>query len=138
VTNELPKISIITPSYNQGKFIRQTIESIQAQNYPNYEHIIVDACSTDDTVEILKSYGNTIQWISEKDKGQADAINKGIRMATGQILAYINSDDYYLPGAFFRVAQGTTGLSTNGAARSNRILWRIKLFSAASHPAPFC
>ncbi len=102
---DYPKISIVTPSLNQGKFIRQTIDSILGQNYPNIECIIVDGGSTDDTLEILRSYGNKIQWVSEKDGGQADAINKGMNMAGGEILAYINSDDVYLPGVFELVAQ---------------------------------
>jgi len=88
-----PKISIITPSFNQGKFIKQTIDSVLSQDYSNLEYIVVDGGSTDGTVEILKSYGNKIKWISKKDKGQAHAINKGLKQATGNILAYLNSDD---------------------------------------------
>lgn len=99
------KISIITPSYNQGCFIKQTIDSVLSQNYPDLEYIICDGKSTDETVSILKSYGNKITWISEKDNGQTDAINKGLRMATGDIVAYINSDDYYLPGTFEKIVQ---------------------------------
>lgn len=100
-----PKLSIITPSYNQGSFIEQTITSILDQNYPNLEYIVVDGGSTDKTVTILKKYSKRIKWISEKDNGQADAINKGVRMSTGDIIGYINSDDYYLPNAFERVAE---------------------------------
>jgi len=91
----LPKISIITPSYNQASFIEQTIESIQGQSYPNVEHIIIDGGSTDGTLEILKKSDSNIIWTSEKDEGQMDAINKGLRLATGEIVAYINSDDFY-------------------------------------------
>lgn len=100
-----PKLSIITPSYNQGKFIEQTITSILDQDYPNLEYIVVDGGSTDNTVTILQKYSKHIKWISEKDNGQADAINKGIRMSTGDIIGYINSDDYYLPNAFDKVTE---------------------------------
>ncbi|MFA7359933.1 MAG: glycosyltransferase family 2 protein [Candidatus Kapaibacterium sp.] len=88
------KFSIITPSYNQGRFIRDTIESILNQDYPNYEHIIIDGGSTDETIDILKEYPH-LNWISEKDKGAAEAINKGFKMASGDIVTWINSDDYY-------------------------------------------
>jgi glycosyltransferase involved in cell wall biosynthesis len=101
--NQYPIISIVTPSYNQGKFIEDTIQSVLIQNYPNVEHIIVDNCSTDGTVEILKKYP-FLKWISEPDKGQADALNKGFHKATGDIIAYLNSDDQYCPGVFLTVA----------------------------------
>ncbi len=100
-----PKISIVTPSLNQGQFIRQTIDSILVQEYPNLEYTIVDGGSTDNTLDILKSYGDRIKWISERDQGQADAINKGLGLSTGEILAYINSDDCYLPGTFAAICQ---------------------------------
>ncbi|MBD2570587.1 glycosyltransferase family 2 protein [Anabaena lutea] len=104
--SDLPRISIITPSYNQGHFIEQTIRSILLQGYPNLEYIIIDGGSTDNTVEIIKQYEPWISyWISEPDNGQAHAINKGITKATGEIIAYINSDDYYLPGTLFKVAE---------------------------------
>ena len=99
-----PRISIITPSFNQGKFIAATIESVLAQNYPNLEHIIVDGGSTDKTLEMLGNYPH-LKVISEPDRGQADAINKGFRHATGEIWAFLNSDDTYLPGTLHRVAQ---------------------------------
>ena len=90
--------SIIIPSFNQGNFIRQTIGSVLSQKYANYELIIVDGGSTDNTLNILKQYSNNkkVRWISEKDEGQTDAINKGFKMASGDILTWINSDDYYL------------------------------------------
>jgi len=98
------KFSIITPSYNQSEYIEQTIKSIVSQNYPRWEYFIFDAVSTDKSVEIIKKYAkkypNHIYWESKKDKGQADAINKGLLKATGDIICYLNSDDYYLPGTF--------------------------------------
>ena len=94
-----PLVSIITPSYNQGQFIQATIESVLSQDYPNIEYIIVDGASTDVTAEVVKPYTNRLTWISEKDRGQSEAINKGFRMAKGSIVAWLNSDDIYLPGA---------------------------------------
>ncbi len=101
-----PKISIITPSYNQGQFLEETIRSVLLQNYPNLEYIIIDGGSTDNTVDIIKQYEPWISyWVSERDNGQAHAINKGLEKATGEIIAYLNSDDYYLPGTLFKVAE---------------------------------
>ena len=100
-----PKISIITPSYNQGSFIQETIESVLNQKYPNLEYIIMDGGSTDTTLKILKSYGNKINWVSKKDNGQADAINQGIKKSSGEIIAYLNSDDELLPNTLHTVAE---------------------------------
>jgi len=99
-----PKISIVTASFNQACFIEETIKSILTQDYPNFEYIVMDGGSTDGTLEILKKYDKKIFWRSEKDKGQGDAVNKGLKMATGEILAYLNSDDTYEPGALRVVA----------------------------------
>lgn len=98
------KISIISPSFNQGRFIEDAINSVLNQNYPNFEHIIIDGGSTDNTLDIIRKYPH-LTWISEKDEGQSDALNKGFRLATGEILGWLNTDDYYLPGTFSRVNQ---------------------------------
>ena len=101
-----PKISIITPSFNQGQFIEETILSILNQDYPNIEYIIIDGGSTDVTVEIIKKYSNRITyWISEKDSGQSEAINKGFKMSTGEIVGWINSDDVLIAGAIKTVME---------------------------------
>ena len=98
-----PRISVVTPSYNQGAFIEETIRSVLLQGYPNWEHIVIDGGSTDNTIEILKKYPH-LKWISEKDRGQSHALNKGFRMAKGEIVGWLNSDDTYLSGAFDVVA----------------------------------
>lgn len=95
-------ISIITPSLNQGQFIEKNIRSITEQNYPDFEHIVIDGGSSDATIDILKKYDH-IRWISEEDSGQANAINKGFRMAGGDVVSYLNSDDVYMPGTFEKV-----------------------------------
>ena len=111
--SELPLVSVVTPSFNHGRFIRETIESVLSQSYPRIEYLVMDGGSTDDTVEILKSYGDRVTWISEPDRGQTDAINKGWRRARGAIVAYLNSDDTYLPGA---VAKAVTALQAHPRA----------------------
>lgn len=100
-----PKISIVTPSFNQGQYIEQTILSVINQGYPNLEYIIVDGGSTDNTVEIIKKYEQHISyWVSELDKGQSDALNKGLAKCTGDIFNWINSDDYLEENSLFKVA----------------------------------
>lgn len=100
------KISVVTPSFNQAQFLETTILSVLNQNYSDFEYIIIDGGSSDGSVEIIKKYEKHLAyWISEKDKGQSHAINKGFRKATGQILGWINSDDYYEVDCFRKVAE---------------------------------
>lgn len=96
---KLPLVSIVTPSFNKGRFIEETILSVKNQTYPRIEHIVIDGGSTDGTLDTLRRYSDSCFWISEPDKGQSDAINKGWRMAKGEILAYLNADDAYTPSA---------------------------------------
>jgi glycosyltransferase involved in cell wall biosynthesis len=101
---EWPRISIVTPTYNSVHYLEQTIRSVIEQGYPNLEHIVVDGGSTDGTLDILSAHPH-VRWISEPDSGQADALNKGFRIATGDLVAWLNSDDAYLPNALKSVAQ---------------------------------
>jgi len=108
-----PRVTVVTPSFNQAGFIRQTIESVLSQDYPHIEYIVMDGGSTDGTAAIASEYASRLRFISERDDGQAHAINKGFRMASGDIVAWLNSDDLYLPGA---VAQAVRALAGSPAA----------------------
>jgi glycosyltransferase involved in cell wall biosynthesis len=101
----LPKISLVTPSLNQGKFIRATIESVLSQGYPDLDYRVQDGGSTDGTLTVLRTYEGRVPFVSEKDAGQADAINKGLAAATGEVLGYLNSDDVLRPGALAAVGE---------------------------------
>lgn len=103
MSENYPKISIVSPSYNQGGFIEDAIQSVLNQNYPNFEHIIIDNCSSDKTASILNKYSH-LRVISEPDKGQSDALNKGFKIAEGSIIGWLNVDDYYYPNVFHTVS----------------------------------
>ena len=107
-------ISIVTPSFNQAQYLEQTLRSVLEQEYPRIEYIVIDGASTDGSVELIKKYKDRLAyWVSEKDSGQAEAINKGLARTTGQIVAWINSDDFYFPGA---VASAVKAFETNPEA----------------------
>lgn len=109
-----PLVSIVTPSYNQGRFLQDTIQSVLSQDYPNLEYIIVDGGSTDGSIEIIQRYASQLSWwISEPDQGQTDGLNKGFAHANGEIFAWLNSDDTYLPGA---ISDAVTCLLANPEA----------------------
>lgn len=97
------KVSVVTPSFNQGKFIERTLQSVAIQSGAEIDHVVIDGASTDDTVDVLRNFGGKVKWISEKDKGQTDAVNKGIRSTDGEIIGWLNSDDIYYPDAISKV-----------------------------------
>jgi len=111
MTSGRPLVSIVTPSLNQGRFLREALESVRAQTYEPVEHIVVDGGSTDDTLEILES-SEGVAWVSEPDRGQSHALNKGFAAARGEVLGWLNADDHYLPEA---VAEGVRALAETGA-----------------------
>jgi glycosyltransferase involved in cell wall biosynthesis len=105
MSSGLPSISLVTPSLNQGKFIRATVESVLSQGYPNLDYRVQDGGSTDETLDVLREYEGRVPFVSEKDAGQADAINRGLSRATGEVLGYLNSDDVLRPGTLAAVGE---------------------------------
>jgi len=124
----LPKISIVVPCFNHAAYLEETIRSILLQGYPDLELLVMDGGSTDGTVDILRHYDSAItHWVSEPDSGQSDAINKGLALAKGDILAYINSDDYYLPGALKAIGRLAAGHPEKDIFYGNCLLFRHQL-----------
>ncbi|MGA2585575.1 MAG: glycosyltransferase family 2 protein [Candidatus Aminicenantales bacterium] len=120
--SEWPRISIVTPSYNQGQFLEETIGSVLDQGYQNLEYIVIDGGSTDNSVDIIKRYaGRLAYWVSEKDRGQSHALNKGFSRATGDILAWINSDDLFIPGSLQTVARAWQ--QNKGRVIAGDVIW---------------
>jgi glycosyltransferase involved in cell wall biosynthesis len=99
------KVSVVTPSYNQGQFIERTLASVASQDGVEIEHVVFDGGSTDETVQVLEKFGSGIRWVSKRDKGQTDAVNQGIRATDGDIIGWLNSDDVYYPGAIAHVVE---------------------------------
>ena len=117
-----PLVSIITPSYNQAQYLEDTIQSVIQQDYPNLEYIIIDGASTDGSQEIIEKYKDKLAWsVSEPDQGQADAINKGFKKANGEIIAWLNSDDLYLPGVIFSAVEAFQKNPTAGVIYGNAV-----------------
>src|SRR5207244_3996120 len=138
-----PRLTIITPSYNQAAFIERTLESVVDQRYENLEYIVIDGGSTDGSVEVVERYRDHLAyWVSEPDDGQTHALNKGLRRATGDIISYINSDDYYLPGAFDAAVSALEAAGPRWAVGASRFVdehgrlievWRPSLPRAPRH-----
>ena len=132
--NGNPLVSIVTPSFNQGQFLEETIKSVLAQTYEPIEYMIIDGGSTDSSVEIIQQYGDHLSyWVSEPDRGQSHAINKGLQRSTGDIIGWLNSDDTLLPDAVARVVEAmeTTPMVVHGSVRlidaASKIIARPKM-----------
>lgn len=140
-TSDWPRISIVTPSYNQGQFIEETIRSVLLQGYPNLEYIIIDGGSTDNTLEIINKYEKYISyWVSEPDDGQADAINKGFSIVTGNLVGWQNSDDFYYPNAFTHVVNAANIYPEYDVFYGSRFYLNLEgdgVLSEDSHKSPF-
>jgi glycosyltransferase involved in cell wall biosynthesis len=120
--SEWPRLSIVTPSYNQGQFLEATIRSVLLQGYPNLEYIVIDGGSSDNSIEIIKNYSQYLNyWISEKDEGQVDAINKGLSVSTGVYIGWLNSDDMYTKQAFPKAISALLNSHKDAFIHGNRI-----------------
>jgi glycosyltransferase involved in cell wall biosynthesis len=124
-----PRITVITPSFNQARFLEETIRSVLLQGYPNLEYIVIDGGSTDGSIDIVRRYERWLDWVSEPDRGQTHAINKGLRRATGDWVAWQNSDDIYYPGAFRSLAE-----AASHAPGVELVIADVMLIDADSHP----
>lgn len=132
-----PKLSIVTPSLNQAAFLERTIRSVLDQGYEPLEYLVVDGGSTDGSVDIIERYADRLAWwVSEADDGQTAAINKGLARATGEIVAYINSDDYYLPGAFEEVVAALASSDALWAVGAARFVDADDRLTEVWRPAP--
>ncbi len=118
---QLPSLSVITPSRNSAQFLEDALLSVARQSGPRVEHIVMDCASTDNTLEILNRFPQ-VQWISEPDQGQSDAINKGFLRASGDLMGWLNADDYYLPGGLQAIAA-----RRRNAPRGRCHLWRLRI-----------
>jgi glycosyltransferase involved in cell wall biosynthesis len=117
---DLPLVSIVTPSFNQAQFLEQAIRSVLTQDYPRIEHLVIDGGSTDGSLDVIQRFqAELAYWESEEDRGQADAINKGFRRARGEIVAWLNSDDLYLPGT---VSSAVKALEAESGCLTNIII----------------
>ncbi|MGB8214196.1 MAG: glycosyltransferase family 2 protein [Anaerolineales bacterium] len=134
-----PRISIVTPSFNQAQFIEETIRSVLLQGYPNLEYIIMDGGSTDGSVDVIKKYATWLTyWVSEPDRGQPHAINTGFAHSTGEIMAWINSDDYYAPDAFRKVAEAFSQNATGWVSgRCSLVGLDGSISPGKDQPAPY-
>lgn len=133
------KISVITPSFNQGRFIEDAIRSVLIQDYTDFEHIVIDNCSCDNTIDVLKKYPH-IKWVSEPDRGQSHALNKGFQMATGDILAWLNCDDLYLRNAFHTAARVLSDPNIDGVYSDLQFCdlnWTITKYYQSHRPVKF-
>lgn len=151
----LPLVTVVTPSFNQRIFLEETIQSVANQDYPNIEYIVIDGGSTDGSLQVIKAYENNIaHWVSEEDSGQSEAINKGLRRATGQIVTWLNSDDMLYPNAISTavghfqanpnvgVVHGAARIFGNGpdriqVANENDLPWAYFAGMPFSQPAAF-
>ena len=132
---DLPLVSIITPSFNQARFLEATLRSVLEQDYPRIEYLVVDGASSDGSVDIIRRYADQLTWwVSEKDSGQSEAINKGLRRARGEFIGWLNSDDIYLPGAVaaaVQIFQSHPRAGLNGKCQT-----ALKVVGGSDHPLP--